>query len=347
MCPNERWKQVRARRWLLWCGGIAGGLVILGMANNLMEGVVHAAFTQHGRPKNDRVLARVNGEPIYASDVDRAIPPDTMESAAVQMRQSKLDQLVQKAEARQFLRAEHALASGREIGAAVAEMEKNPPSRGCACCRWSSLDAYLAASGMTYDDLRDDIAIQKGMDQYLSAAWERKYPDARSRSKLIAAARKRTEQEYTQAWHIFFNTFQQVGAQKDAAEVDRTARRHAEAAWQRLQHREPFAQVAKDVSEDQNSRDAGGALGSIRKNAYGKEFAATLASLKPGQVSRPIKSPYGYHIVKWAPLVSDEELERIAKQEFMAGERVKLYVRIQKAATVERGGGIQHASAGR
>jgi parvulin-like peptidyl-prolyl isomerase len=315
------------------------------LANSLSETAVRAVLTQHGRSKNDRVLARVNGEPIYASDVNRGIPPDAMENAAAQMRQSRLAQLVQKAETRQFLRAQHALITEREIDQAVAEMEKNPPSKGCACCRYSSLDAYLAQSGMTYDDLRDDILVQKGTERYLTAEWSRKYPDAKSQSKLIAAARKRTEQEYTRAWHIFFNTFQQVGAQKDPAEVDRTARRHADAAWQRLQHGESFAAVAKDVSEDQTSRSEGGALGSIRKNAYGKEFEATLGTLKPGEVSQPIKSPYGYHILKWEPLVSDRELVRIAQQEFIANERLKLYERIQKSATVERGSATQRASA--
>lgn len=63
-----------------------------------------------------------------------------------------------------------------------------------------------------------------------------------------------------------------------------------------------FTALAKQYSEDPNSKNAGGDLGFIKKGVFGAEFDKTVFDqLKDGQISQtPIKTQYGYHIIKRA-----------------------------------------------
>ncbi len=58
-----------------------------------------------------------------------------------------------------------------------------------------------------------------------------------------------------------------------------------------------FAAAAKE-SDDANTRDRGGDLGWFAQDAYGPEFGAQVAALSDGQVSAPIRSAAGWHIVE-------------------------------------------------
>ncbi len=56
--------------------------------------------------------------------------------------------------------------------------------------------------------------------------------------------------------------------------------------------------MAKIHSDDTASREKGGDLGILRKGDTIPEFEKRVFQLKPGEISEPIHSPYGYHIVK-------------------------------------------------
>jgi len=59
-----------------------------------------------------------------------------------------------------------------------------------------------------------------------------------------------------------------------------------------------FATVAKENSDDKGSGANGGDLGSFGKGAMVPEFEKEAFLLPVGQISEPVKSPFGYHIIK-------------------------------------------------
>lgn len=67
---------------------------------------------------------------------------------------------------------------------------------------------------------------------------------------------------------------------------------------QKLQAGEPFDQLAAQYSDDIGSKGNGGDLGVSTGDAFPPQFEAALGELAVGQVSKPIKSESGYHLIK-------------------------------------------------
>jgi peptidyl-prolyl cis-trans isomerase C len=59
-----------------------------------------------------------------------------------------------------------------------------------------------------------------------------------------------------------------------------------------------FAQVAKENSTDAGSKDQGGLLGYFGKGQMVPEFEAAVFKMIEGQVSEPVKTNFGWHIIK-------------------------------------------------
>lgn len=60
-----------------------------------------------------------------------------------------------------------------------------------------------------------------------------------------------------------------------------------------------FEAIAKEKSQDPGSKDNGGDLGFFAKGQMVPEFEAEAFALKPGETStKPVKSEFGYHIIK-------------------------------------------------
>jgi peptidyl-prolyl cis-trans isomerase C len=70
----------------------------------------------------------------------------------------------------------------------------------------------------------------------------------------------------------------------------------AKAALKRLMGGEDFEKIAKDLSKDPASE--GGDLGWFTKDRMVPEFADAAFKLEVGQVSDPVKSPFGWHIIE-------------------------------------------------
>lgn len=66
----------------------------------------------------------------------------------------------------------------------------------------------------------------------------------------------------------------------------------------RLDNGEDFASLAKEYSKDTASAQNGGALGAFAKGQMVKEFEDAAFSMKEGEISAPVKSQFGYHIIK-------------------------------------------------
>ncbi|MBD7915196.1 peptidylprolyl isomerase [Clostridium sp. Sa3CUN1] len=69
---------------------------------------------------------------------------------------------------------------------------------------------------------------------------------------------------------------------------------------ERAANGEDFAELAKEYSEDTGTSENGGSLGTVTYDTtqYVQEFTDAFKQLKDGEISEPVKSDYGYHIIK-------------------------------------------------
>jgi peptidyl-prolyl cis-trans isomerase C len=80
-----------------------------------------------------------------------------------------------------------------------------------------------------------------------------------------------------------------------AKQVVLDTRHGAEAALKRIQAGEDFSKVASDVSLSPDGKD-GGDLGYFSRDEMPPEFEEVAFSMKPGEMSGVVETPYGFHV---------------------------------------------------
>ncbi|HET7125874.1 MAG TPA: peptidylprolyl isomerase [Lysobacter sp.] len=84
----------------------------------------------------------------------------------------------------------------------------------------------------------------------------------------------------------------------DDATDDAQAKARIDTLRARIAGGADFAEVAKENSDDLNTKPSGGDLGWFNADAFGPDFGAQVAALQDGQVSQPFKTVAGWHIVQ-------------------------------------------------
>ncbi|OHC27739.1 MAG: peptidylprolyl isomerase [Pseudomonadales bacterium RIFCSPLOWO2_12_59_9] len=96
--------------------------------------------------------------------------------------------------------------------------------------------------------------------------------------------------EQRQAAHILLDVNDKLS--------DAQARAQIEALKQRLDQGEDFAKLAKEFSKDPGSAAKGGDLGYAAPGVYDPAFEEALYALKQDEVSAPVRSQFGWHLIK-------------------------------------------------
>jgi len=128
------------------------------------------------------------------------------------------------------------------------------------------LDAVAAAITVNPDDLE---------------AWYKQ-----NQSRYVEAEKRR-------ARHILIT----VDGKKDAA-ADAAALAKAQDVLKQARSGADFAALAKKYSQDPGSAHQGGELGWALRGAYVQAFADKLFTMKVGEISDPVKTQFGYHIIQ-------------------------------------------------
>jgi peptidyl-prolyl cis-trans isomerase C len=129
----------------------------------------------------------------------------------------------------------------------------------------NTLKESIAKNNYTFEDFRRVIEMQL----------------LRSRLNNALAQSVPTTAEEVQVRHILVKTF------NDAVKVE-----------DRLKAGEDFAKVAQEVSLDTGSKDKGGDLGFISRDDVVKEFADAAFALNVNQISEPVTTTFGVHVIQ-------------------------------------------------
>jgi peptidyl-prolyl cis-trans isomerase D len=129
-------------------------------------------------------------------------------------------------------------------------------------------------------------------------------PEADVKAFLADAGNAAKVKDYFDSHKDKFSTPDQVKARHiliKAKRGDAEAEKQALAKIQDIAKRaksEDFAKLAKEFSEDPGSKQNGGLLGFFGRGQMVKEFEDAAFAAKPNQITEPVKTDYGYHLIQ-------------------------------------------------
>ena len=130
------------------------------------------------------------------------------------------------------------------------------------------------------------------MEQLLQKAAKEALTDKAMHDVYDEAAKQMGQEQEVHARHILIR----------AAAGDDKASKEAEdkikAIIVRLKKGEDFAKVASEATEDPSGKANGGDLGYFSKEQMVPEFSDTAFKLDKGQISEPVKTQFGWHVIK-------------------------------------------------
>ena len=98
---------------------------------------------------------------------------------------------------------------------------------------------------------------------------------------------------------------------------------------ERLKNGEDFAKLAKELSKDTSSGADGGDLGFVPRGNFVKPVEDAIFSLPIGQVSDPVKSEFGWHVIE----VLERQVRELEPQDYLRLQRQAYTDWLQKART--------------
>jgi peptidyl-prolyl cis-trans isomerase D len=156
-------------------------------------------------------------------------------------------------------------------------------------------------------DFEDQVTVTaEEVEEYFNT-----HPDEFRKEKTVSAR------------HILLK----VAPDADAETVEKRRQEAAEIAA-KAKAGEDFAELAKTYSEGP-SKDSGGNLGSFKRGTMVKPFADKAFSMQPGEVSDPVKTQFGWHIIK-VEKVNPEKVDDLAT----ATPKIEKKLREQKSKTL-------------
>jgi len=114
------------------------------------------------------------------------------------------------------------------------------------------------------------------------------------KAQYNAQIKQYTREEERQASHIL------VAVKPDASDADKAAakKKAEDLAARAKANPAKFAELAKQNSDDPGSAGQGGDLGSNPRGTMVKAFDDAVFAMKPGEITGPVQTDFGYHIIK-------------------------------------------------
>lgn len=286
-------------------------------------------------------VAVVNGKTVSADKYNEAIretvgmmPGQPMPAQlAAMMKVRTLDRLIDMELIDTALAEAGVKVSDAEIDAELAKFKERLPSE-------EAYQTFLTRRGLTEAKLKENIGKDFQLREVLKKKYNFDVTEQKAREFYQANEPRFEHEAQVHARHILIKV--EEGAD-DAAVAD-AKKRAEEIAKLAKAPGADFEALAKEKSEGP-AGPRGGDLGYFTKDRMVPEFANAAFSMKPGEVSEPVRSSFGFHVIqvvdtKAAGKTSFEEakeeiIEQLEREEFR-GAMTKFLEELKKDAKVER-----------
>ncbi|MFW2339240.1 MAG: peptidylprolyl isomerase [Acidimicrobiia bacterium] len=205
-----------------------------------------------------------------------------------QLRKEAMDEMIEQELVRQAAEAQGIEVSEAEIDTALAEIREsfdNP----------DEFNRRILSEGFTPDSYRQHVERMIAAKKYLDdirlgvatvsdEELETYYRDNEIRLTLPEQVRVR---------HILL-TWKPMGTTDDRAAI----REQMVPVLEKARAGEDFAELAREYSDDYATAKNGGDTGLFHRGQMAPAFEAVAFALQPGQISDPVETPFGVHIIR-------------------------------------------------
>jgi peptidyl-prolyl cis-trans isomerase C len=270
------------------------------MASGVLNWLIAAALLATGAPLQAGevgVAARVNGSAIsnfrlerhfadYLITQRRSVGAIRSPSTYKRLKREALQQLIDKELLWQEAQRRHIVVEDAQVEQAL-EAKRSAFASAEAFSRALSESGFDESSYATY--LRHELAAS----QVLLAMSQPAAPADEEVRRLFEENRARlVHAELVRARHLLLSVPPGADAEKEA-EVETRIRE----LLQEIRAGADFAELAQRHSEDSNAQQ-GGDLGYFPRGRMVPAFETAAFALDPGEVSEPVRTPYGWHLIK-------------------------------------------------
>ncbi len=241
-------------------------------------------------------VATVNGETISKAQVEEAFkaaveasgvkaadltPDQKMNGYRQILDELIMDKLVAKSAANEPVTDE-------EVAAEIAKLKKQFPSE-------EAFTTQLKEAGQTPEKLNSSLRTMLQQQRWMQSQIkdQDKIADADAKKFYDSNTDEFKNPETVKASHILF-----MVNKDDSPEVAKQKEEAAKKAAARAKKGEDFSKLAKQLSEEPGAKESGGDLGFFAKDRMVPEFAEVAFSQKPGEISAPVKTQFGWHVIK-------------------------------------------------
>ncbi|HLA48458.1 MAG: hypothetical protein A2W77_09200 [Nitrospinae bacterium RIFCSPLOWO2_12_39_16] len=247
----------------------------------------------------DKIAARVNGDIILMSEVKgksfmvlydmRSRDKDLKNDDIYRVEKEVLNEMIEEKLMLQFAEDNNIKVSDEEIKLAIEDIKKQNNFTD------EMLEKELNKENITLNDYKERLRAQITVSKVINY-------EVRSKVHVEETEVRKYYEEHKEEFitpeeirvrHIMFAYSEDMDSQKEEA-----IKNKAVDILNRIRQGEDFANLASMYSEDSSAKN-GGDLGYFTKGKMIKIFEDTAFALKKDEVSNVIKTPFGFHILKY------------------------------------------------
>ena len=155
------------------------------------------------------------------------------------------------------------------------------------------------------------LKVQAALDARIDTTQEFRSEFAQYRDQQLVPSFVTDEDMLAEAHKVYDETKKDIGpdgliqpahillklSQKATDAQQKEAKQRIDSIYQALKNGANFEELVKKYSQDPGSARRGGVVGWVAKNQTVKEFEDAAFALQPGDMSQPVQTPYGWHII--------------------------------------------------
>lgn len=238
---------------------------------------------------NASIVAQLDGEPVFVTEVDRelraALPDDAaLAQVAAPLRRRAAEQVVERRLVLKYLIATKQAASGQDVDFALEQLKKELKAQEL------TLDEYYRRGGWTEAAFRRHLTWTISWQRYLEANL-----NDENLKKYFGHHRADFDGTQVRVAHLLLKT---PASADDSGSADQALAQANSIRANIVAGKLTFAEAAKQFSQAPTA-DRGGEIGFIgRREPMPESFSAAAFKLKPGEISQPVISSFGVHLIE-------------------------------------------------